>query len=246
VIVNRLWYHHFGRGIVATTSDFGLQGERPTHPELLDWLAGELIRSGWSLKHIHRLVVTSAAYRQGTTADERKQAIDPDNKLIWRRVPRRLEAEAIRDSLLAVSGGLDRTMGGPGTLKADMERRSLYFFLKRSQMNPMMMIFDAPDGTVGIEGRTTTTIAPQALLLMNSPVVKKAARSLAARLASKDDAAAVKSGYALTVGRVPTAEELRASVEFLVEQRKAYGDAKRAVEDLCQVLLGMNEFVYVD
>ncbi|MGL4553467.1 MAG: DUF1553 domain-containing protein, partial [Gemmataceae bacterium] len=238
VMVNRLWYHHFGRGLVATTSDFGLQGDRPTHPELLDWLAGELIRSGWGLKHVHRLIVTSAAYRQGTAVDAKNQAADPDNRLLWRRSPRRLEGEAIRDALLAVSGGLDRTMGGAGTMKADMPRRSLYFFLKRSQMNPMMMIFDAPDGTVGIEGRTTTTIAPQALLLMNSAVVKSAAKGFAARLEGKPDADAVKAGYALAVGRAPTAEELRDSVAFLGE------GGSRA--EWCQVLLGLNEFVYVD
>lgn len=238
VIVNRLWYHHFGRGLVTTTSDFGLQGERPTHPELLDWLAGELIRSGWSLKHMHRLIVTSDSYCQGTATNAKNQAIDPDNKLLWRRTPRRLEAESIRDTLLAVSGGLDRTMGGPGTLKADMPRRSLYFFQKRSQMNPMMMIFDAPDGTVGIEGRTTTTIAPQALLLMNNPQVRKAARDLAGRLGGLSQSDTVKTGYGVALGRSPTSEELSDSVSFLKEGG--------TLVDWCQVLLGLNEFVYVD
>jgi hypothetical protein len=240
VIVNRLWYHHFGRGIVATTSDFGLQGDRPSHPELLDWLACELIDSGWSLKHVHRLILTSAAYRQGNAVTPTNQAADPGNALVWRQVPRRLEAEAIRDSLLAVAGTLDRQMGGAGTLKAEMPRRSLYFFLKRSQMNPMMMIFDAPDASVGIEGRTTTTIAPQALLLMNSPVVRQAARNFAARLDGLGDEQAVEHAYRLAVGRAPTKAEAQAMREFLAS------GSPRPREDLCQVLLGLNEFLYVD
>ena len=172
VIVNRLWQHHFGRGLVATPSDFGLQGDRPTHPELLDYLAGELIRNGWRLKPIHRLIVTSAAYRQATATNPENVAIDPDNKFLWRESPQRLEAEVIRDALLSVAGQLDRRMFGAGTLDPAMKRRSVYFFVKRSQLIPMMTLFDAPDGTVGIEARTNTTIAPQALLLMNNPVVR--------------------------------------------------------------------------
>jgi hypothetical protein len=240
VIVNRLWYHHFGRGIVATPSDFGLQGERPTHPELLDWLAGELIDSGWSLKHVHRLMVTSAAYRQGNTLTDANQLADPSNTLVWRQAPRRLEAEVIRDSLLAVAGTLDRQMGGPGARNADMPRRSLYFFLKRSQMNPMMMIFDAPDGTVGIEGRTTTTIAPQALLLMNNPQVRQAARAFAAQLDGLPDEQAIDRAYRLAVGRSPTPAEAGVMRTFLTS------GSPRPREELCQVLLGLNEFIYID
>ena len=240
VIVNRLWYHHFGRGIVATTSDFGQQGERPTHPELLDWLACELIDSGWSLKHVHRLIVTSAVYRQGNAVTPSHQAADPNNTLLWRQVPRRLEAEAIRDSLLAVAGMLDRRMGGPGTLQPDMPRRALYFFQKRSQMNPMMMIFDAPDASVGIEARTPTTIAPQALLLLNSPVVRQAARHFAARLEGLRDDLAIERAYRLALGRAPNRTEAQAMREFLAS------GSPRPREDLCQVLLGLNEFIYVD
>ncbi len=252
VMVNRLWQHHFGRGIVATPSDFGTQGERPTHPELLDWLAGELISSGWSLKHIHRLILTSAAWQQASADDAAKNAIDSENRFLWRRVPRRLEAESVRDSLLAVSGQLDRRMGGAGTLDVNMKRRSVYFFLKRSQLNPMMTLFDAPDGTVGIESRTTTTIAPQALLLMNSPVVREASRKFAARLAGMADEDAVRSGYEMAVGRLPSADELKETAAFLKEQRREYADEKKpapealALADFCQVLLGLNEFLYVD
>jgi hypothetical protein len=248
VIVNRLWQHHFGRGIVATPSDFGAQGERPTHPELLDFLASELIASGWRLKPIHRLIVTSAAYRQGTAFDREKSAADPDNRLLWRRAPRRLEAEVIRDALLAVSGQLDRRMFGPGTLDLQQKRRSVYFFVKRSRLVPMMVLFDAPDGTVGIEQRTNTTIAPQALLLLNNPVVRAAADALARRLEKEKDApAAVRLGYALALGRPPKAAEWADSAAFLAEQRRAYrGDGHLALLDFCQVLLGLNEFIYID
>ncbi len=252
VIVNRLWQHHFGRGLVATPSDFGLQGDRPTHPELLDYLAGELIRNEWRLKPIHRLIMTSAAYRQGTATNAEHVAIDPDNKFLWRKSPQRLEAEVIRDSLLSVAGQLDRRMFGAGSLDPNMKRRSVYFFMKRSQLIPMMTLFDAPDGTVGIEARTNTTIAPQALLLMNNPVVRTASRAFAGRLAGMSDADAVKAGYSIAVGRQPATQELADSVAFLAAQRSAYQAEKKAdaVElallDFCQVLLGLNEFVYVD
>jgi mono/diheme cytochrome c family protein len=253
VIVNRLWQHHFGRGIVATPSDFGLQGERPTHPELLDWLASELIANGWRLKPLHRLMMTSAAYRQGTSFDARKSSVDPDNRLLWRRIPRRLEAEVIRDSLLAVAGRLDRRMFGPGTLNPRHDRRSIYFFVKRSELPPMMVLFDAPDGTVGIEQRTTTTIAPQALVMMNNAVVRSASAGLAGRLAgAKEPREAITRGYSIALGRPPGPSELAESLEFLREQRLAYQAEKKtnagrlALTDFCQVLLGLNEFVYVD
>jgi cytochrome c553 len=253
VIANRLWVHHFGRGIVTTPSDFGLQGEKPSHPELLEWLAGELIRQEWRLKPLHRLLLTSAAYRRDTANDAAKTAIDPENKYLWRRVPKRLEAEIIRDSLLAVSGQLDRRMFGPGTLDAQQKRRSLYFFVKRSQLIPMLVLFDAPDGTVGVEQRTNTTIAPQALLMMNNPVVRSASDAFARRLATeKDLASSVKSGYRLALGREPKPQELADALAFVKEQRAGYAEDKiadaeqRAMVDLCQVLVGLNEFIYVD
>jgi Protein of unknown function (DUF1549)/Protein of unknown function (DUF1553)/Planctomycete cytochrome C len=255
VIVNRLWQHHMGRGIVATPSDFGFQGERPTHPELLDYLASELIQGGWKLKPIHKQILLSATYRQGALADKVKVAVDPDNRWLWRHTPRRMEAEVIRDSLLSVSGLLDPKMYGPGTLDRKMKRRSIYFFVKRSQLIPMMMLFDAPDGLQGIESRATTTIAPQALLLMNSELVRESARALAGRLegaAKKSTAETVKAGYALALGRSPTEKELTETAAFLDAQAKAYRDEGRtdaelsARIDFCQVLLGLNEFIYVD
>src|SRR5262249_51084247 len=168
VIVNRLWQHHMGRGLVATPSDFGTRGDKPTHPELLDWLASELIRNGWRLKPIHKLIMTSAAYAESSARDERKEAKDRDNHLFWRRPGLRLEAEAVRDSLLAIGGMLDTTMYGPGTLDEASRRRSIYFTVKRSKLIPMLQVFDAPEALVSLGERPATTIAPQALLLMNN------------------------------------------------------------------------------
>jgi hypothetical protein len=145
VAVNRLWQHHFGRGLVATPNDFGRTGAQPSHPELLDWLAGELIRNGWHLKPIHRLIMTSAAYQQREAADPAKVAADPDNAMFLRHAPQRLEAEAVRDSALAVSGLMDCTMYGPGTLDENSKRRSIYFTVKRSKLLNSMVVFDAPE-----------------------------------------------------------------------------------------------------
>jgi mono/diheme cytochrome c family protein len=255
VIVNRLWQQHLGRGIVATPSDFGSRGEAPTHPELLDWLAAELIRNGWHLKPIHRLIMTGAVYREGSERDEAKVKADPDNKLLWRRPPRRLEAEAIRDSMLAVGGVLDERMYGPGTLDEGSRRRSVYFTVKRSKLVPMMQAFDAPDALGGLGERPTTTVAPQALLLMNNPQVRAWAKGLARRIApdaktSVEDA--VRRGYEVALTRPPTEDELADSVAFVKAQAEAHrasgqGDGRElAVADFCQVLLCLNEFVYVD
>jgi mono/diheme cytochrome c family protein len=254
VIVNRLWQHHMGAGLVATPSDFGFQGERPTHPELLDWLARELIDNGWRLKPLHKQIMTSAVYMQGTQHDKARAKLDDENRYYWRRVPRRLEAEIIRDSLLAVSGTLDTKQFGPGTLDPTMKRRSIYFFVKRSQLNPTMVLFDGPDTLQGAEQRGTTTIAPQALLLMNNPVVRGCAESMAKRVAAdgKTPADTVANAYMVALGRKPNERELTNSVTFLKEQTAAYekdgkmNAAHLALADFCQVLMGLNEFVYVD
>lgn len=252
VMVNRLWHHHFGQGIVATPSDFGVQGQRPTHPELLDWLAVDLIHNGWHLKRLHRLIMTSAAYRQSVESDDQRLTLDPENTWLWRRTPRRLEAEAIRDSLLAVSGLLDPTPFGPGTLDANMRRRSIYFFIKRSQLIPMMMLFDWPEHLVGIGDRATTTIAPQALLLMNSPQMRQYAQGLANRLRDIPEAAWIEQAYQWTLGREPTSEEKRIAAQFLEQQMATYreqnvdGSSELARIDFCQALLSLNEFLYVE
>ncbi len=254
VIVNRLWQHHFGRGIVATPSDFGFQGEKPTHPELLDWLAGELIANGWRLKPVHRLIMQSAAYSRGDGRDAHAAAADPDDRLLWRRAPRRLEAEAIRDAMLAVSGTLDGRMFGPGTLDPNMKRRSVYFFVKRSQLVPSLVLFDGPDALQGVEQRPTTTVAPQALLLLNNAAVRRCAEAFARRIggANRPPSEVVRAGYRTALGREPHGPELADSVRFVEDQAASYAHDGRAdardaaVADFCQVLLGTNEFVYVD
>ena len=251
VIVNRIWQHHLGRGIVGTPSDFGARGEPPTHPELLDFLAGELIRNGWRLKPIHKLIVTSAVYQTAATADEARAKADRDNTLFWRRPARRLDAEAIRDSLLFVSGQLDDRMYGPGTLEESSRRRSIYFTMKRSKLIPMLVVFDAPDGTVGVGERPATTVAPQALLLMNNPQVRAWARAFGKRLAeAKTPVEAVHRAYRLALSRDATAEELADEVAFLKAQQESYKgktDARElAMADFGQVVMCLNEFVYVE
>ena len=247
VIVNRLWQHHFGRGIVTTPSDFGTQGERPTHPELLNFLASELIRDGWRLKPIHRLILTSAAYRQSAAFDEPKAKLDPDNTLRWRNPPRRLEAEAIRDAMLAVSGALDDRPYGPGSLDESMKRRSLYFTVKRSHLIPIMTLFDAPDALQGLGQRSSTTVAPQALALLNNPQVRAYAQAFARRVrpsASTSFDQAVDRAYRLALARPPSSEELAEDLDFLKDQSEAYRSAGHAdaetsaLADFCQALMG--------
>ncbi len=255
VIVNRVWQHHLGRGIVATPSDFGTQGARPTHPELLDYLADELIAGGWKLKQLHRQIMTSAVYMQGAESDDARAKIDADDKLLWRRARHRLEAEVIRDAMLAAGGVLDETMYGPGTLDESQRRRSIYFTVKRSKLVPMMVLFDAPDALQGIGERATTTIAPQALMLINSPTARDAARGFAGRIASGDEgswAGAVNRAYEIAFAREPRAEELADAAAFLDAQLQLYTTDKKedarqaALTDFCQVLFGLNEFVYVE
>lgn len=250
VAANRIWQHHFGRGIVETPNDFGKTGAPPSHPELLEWLAGELVRSGWSLKHLHRVVMRSAAYQQGTGPNTRSMELDPDNHLFMRRDSRRLEGEVIRDSMLAVSGMLDRTQHGPGTKDERSRRRSIYFTVKRSQLVGSMVAFDMPEPLVSQGARPTTTVAPQALLLMNGPQVREWSAAFAVRMLEGGWENAAKRGFLLALGRAPSAAESSRVGEFLEAQRAAYqaegpGDAERAaLADLGQVLFGMNEFAY--
>jgi cytochrome c553 len=255
VIVNRLWQHHLGRGIVGTPSDFGHQGERPTHPELLDFLAGELIKNGWHLKPIHRMIMLSATYQQSSDVDTSKQGVDPENHLVWHRSRLRLEAETIRDAMLAVSGTLDERLYGPGTLDPNHKRRSIYLFVKRSQLVPMMVLFDAPDSLQSQEQRASTIIAPQALMLMNNANIRGYARTFAARIGPMDGSAledAVRAGYLIALARPPRDDELRESTQFVREQKESYQAAKKAdaqqlaLADFCQVLMELNEFIYID
>ena len=249
VIVNRLWQHHLGRGIVNTPNDFGLQGELPTHPQLLDWLASELIANGWRLKPLHKQIVMSASYRQSAVHDAAKMKIDPQNKLHWRRTPARLQAEVIRDSILKISGLLDERMFGAGTLDERMKRRSIYFMIKRSKLIPSMQLFDSPEPLVSQGSRPATIIAPQALHFMNNGQVREAATALAKQLEKvPDTAAAVTLGYQTVLGRAPTAKEQRSISAFIGAQQKSYPNNGRqlALADFAQVLFGLNEFIYVE
>ncbi|MEX0675949.1 MAG: PSD1 and planctomycete cytochrome C domain-containing protein [Pirellulales bacterium] len=255
VIVNRLWQHHLASGIVATPSDFGSAGERPTHPELLDYLAGHLIESGWRLKAMHKLIMTSAVYLETSDSDLARSAVDPDNRLLWRRARQRLEAEAVRDGMLAASGLLDERMFGPGTLDESHKRRSIYFTVKRSQLVPSMMLFDAPDSLTGLGLRATTIVAPQALAMLNSEQVQTYARAFARRLMSGEATKpeeAVQRGYLIAIARPPDETELADSIDFINRATEHYQAAKnenpseQAMADFCQVLFGLNEFIYID
>ena len=254
VVVNRLWQHHMGRGIVSTPNDFGKQGELPSHPELLDWLAQQLINANWRLKPIHRLILMSSAYRQSSAFDKQRSAIDPDNRLFWRREPRRLEAEVIRDAMLAVSNQLDRTPFGPGTLDQSQKRRSIYFMVKRSQLIPMMQVFDSPEPLASVGNRPSTTIASQALMFMNSPQVREYAGGFAARLRSATGTDRVDQVYLAGISRKPTSAERKSAEQFLKTQSTSYQSDGQAVDesdrlaltDLCQTVFSLNEFVFVE
>jgi len=249
VMANRLWQHHMGKGIVSTPNDFGLQGELPTHPQLLDWLATELIEGGWKLKPLHKQIVMSTTYRQSSGYDATKMKADPQNRLHWRRTPARLQAEVIRDSLLKVSGLLDSKMFGAGTLDERMKRRSIYFMIKRSKLIPTMQLFDSPEPLVSQGSRPSTIIAPQALHFMNNAQVREAAVTLAKQLEKQSgNAAVVTFGYQTVLGRAPSAKEQQSIIAFISAQEKSYPNNGRkfALADFVQVLFGLNEFIYVN
>jgi Protein of unknown function (DUF1553)/Protein of unknown function (DUF1549) len=257
VMVNRLWHYHFGRGIVDTPSDLGAHGGKPSHPELLDWLAAEFVESGWSLKHVHRLIVTSATYRQSSAANNAGRAADAQARLLWRFPPRRLEAEAIRDAMLFVSGALDRRMGGAGfdlfepnanyvkvyVPKREFGpaefRRMVYQSRPRMQPDDTFGAFDCPDGGQIAPARTRSTTPLQALNLLNSPFVIQQADVLANRLrreAGDDAAAQVRRAFLLAFGREPVAEERDAAVRLI----DGHGLAA-----FCRALFNANEFLFV-
>jgi hypothetical protein len=206
------------------------------------------------LKPIHKLIMLSAVYTQDIGTDAKRSAVDPEDRLLWRRAPRRLEGEAIRDAMLTVSGTLDKTMYGAGTLDTKMRRRSIYFSVKRSQLVPAIALFDGPDGLQGIEQRSTTTVAPQALLLLNNSAVRGYAEAFAKRIGGgkKPVAESVKEAYLSALGRIPAESEMSDAEEFLKGQTAAYekdgkpNAASLAWEDFCQTLLSLNEFVYID
>lgn len=244
VMANRMWYHHFGRGIVDTPNDFGFQASKPTHPELLEHLATELIAGGWQLKPLHKQIMMSRTYRLGASSNGDNLQLDPANRFWWKRDARRLEAEVIRDNALAVSGLLDRRMFGPGSLNQGMPRRSIYFFVKRSRMIPMMQAYDWPDSLTSMGRRAVTTTASQALVFINSPEVRRMAEHFAKTLEKEKDPIAAAVYRAM--GRHVSESERETMNRFLERQAESYdGDRKRALIDLCQMLLASNEMIYV-
>jgi mono/diheme cytochrome c family protein len=251
VMVNRIWQHHFGRGLIATASNFGKLGQRPTHPELLDHLATKLVASGWSVKAMHREVLLSATYQLSCDTDERAVQVDPGNELLWHMKRQRLDVEAWRDALLAVSGTLDDTLGGPSqdlTAPAN-HRRTLYGAVSRHNLNNLLRLFDFPDPNITSESRPITTVALQQLFVLNSDFMVEQARALAKRLetADTDDAGRIRKACPLLYGRPATEREVRLGLEFLsAPEEETPRPALSRWEQYAQVLLGANEFLYVD
>jgi hypothetical protein len=268
VMVNRLWQHHFGEGIVRSPDNFGVLGEPPTHPELLDYLASEFVRRGWSVKQMHRLMVLSSTYRMASRPEPAADRLDPQNKLLHRMPLRRLEAECIRDALLAVSGRLDERLYGPSVLPHltsfmigrgrpasgpldGAGRRSLYINVRRNFLTPMFLAFDYPVPFTTIGRRTVSNVPAQALTMMNNPFVVQQAATWARRVLAERGLTArqrVARMYVMAFGRPPTAAEADEALAFLGEQSKQYGQAEdvRAWADLGHVLVNVKEFIFVD
>jgi hypothetical protein len=292
VFVNRLWQHHFGEALVRTPNNFGLKSDPPTHPQLLDWLAGELQRGEWQLKRVHRLIMLSTTYRQASTHPEETRYAQEDftNRSLWRAMRRRLDAEALRDRLLTASGQLQLEMGGPSFTPhmsdealeglsrkgsdwqespADQQaRRSVYMFTKRSLLLPLMTAFDFSDTTLSCAQRDVTTVAPQALAMLNNEFVHAQSQQLAQRViqhAGQDREAQIEFSWRFSLGRSPSSEERGAALAHLQQQREHFADSLReadgeeqlsdgnrpaaerlALASLCHVLLNTNEFLYVD
>jgi hypothetical protein len=250
-MANRLWLHHFGRGICPNPDDFGKSGSLPSNQPLLDFLASELIRNDWKLKPLHRQIMLSATYQQSSAKDEAKEAADPSNGTFTRRLPHRLQAEILRDQLLAVSGMLDTTVYGAGTRNERSRRRSIYFTIKRSQLMGSMVAFDAPEPLVTQGLRPTTTVAPQALLLINSPQARDWAEAFAKRILQQPGGVSERLDFAWksAVGRAPSPQEITSITTFLqsaLETRKDSGAQAEllAWTDLAQVIFSLNEFAY--
>ncbi len=297
VMVNRVWQHHFGQGLVRTPSDFGVRGDPPTHPELLELLAADFVSHGWQLKRLQRLILNTAVWRQSSQRDaidpaayQAARTVDPDNRLLWKMIPQRLEAEVLRDCLLAASGSLNLQPYGPGfkpyippeanqarNLKdkypndvsddASTRRRSVYMFHKRVVPYPLLQAFDRPDLLVSCARRQDTTVAPQALAMLNDPWVRSCASTLAERLLEQcgdDDQALIAQSFHWSLSRPPSDSELALGAAYLVGQtqtRAARDDGtagsdttdshsaavrQQAVTDYCQTLFALSEFLYVD
>jgi hypothetical protein len=273
VMANRIWRWHLGRGIVPSVDNFGRLGEMPTNQPLLDWLALRFVEQKWSIKQMHRLIMLSNTYQMSSAYDEHAAEIDPENTLLWRANRQRLEAESIRDSVMAVSGDLDLAMGGTlfsfkdrayvadtskrGGVDYARNRRAVYLPVVRSSMYEMFQAFDLPDPSTSNGDRNSTVIAPQALFAMNADIVLKHTRSMAEGLLAQkgvDDAARIRDAYERALARPPAAKEVDRALTFIAGIEKAMeaheqDAAKRHVfawQSFCKALMASNEFIYVN
>ncbi|MBT4798263.1 MAG: DUF1553 domain-containing protein [Verrucomicrobia bacterium] len=248
VIVNRVWQWHFGKGLVTTSSNFGLLGEAPTHPELLDWLTVNFIKNGWSIKWLHREILKSSTYQLASQRSSKNEELDGDNRFRWRFDRRRLEVEAWRDALLAISGNLDPAMGGPTIeLSKNKTRRTVYASISRHQLNGMLRIFDFPDANVSAASRTETTVPQQQLFVLNSDFIIDQAKAFTKRVTGKYDEVPeqVEFAYRLVFGRSPSKAELQVAEAYLsIEKEK--DDKLSRWEQYGQALLASNELMYLD
>jgi hypothetical protein len=255
VIVNRVWFYHFGNGIVNTPSDFGLMGDRPSHPELLDWLAVSFMENGWSLKWLQRQIVMSQAFQQSSALNEKAFAVDADNRLLWRMPLRRMDAEALRDTMLAATGSLNPERGGPSYLLQKkggggsyiydaldndgpaVWRRAVYRFVVRGGGRIFMDSFDCPDPSVATPQRSNSNTPVQALTLLNNSFVMKQSERMAERLRreASDVSGQVARAYSLLYGRAPSEKELRAGMAFI---------GQHSLAAYARVLFNTNEFLY--
>ncbi len=270
VMVNRIWRWHFGQGLVATTDNFGLLGEKPSHPELLDWLAQRFIAEGWSIKAMHRLIMLSSTYQLAANTKGAPSIADPENRLLSHFPLRRLEAEEIRDALISVAGNLELTMGGKtipvknrefvfnhtskDATTYDSPRRAVYMPIIRNHLYDLFQQFDYPDPAVPNGNRNATVVAPQALLMMNSELVNQSALRLAQHLLADEkasNASRLEQAYLKAYGRPPNSAERRRAERFITEYPTTTGLDKAAARTeawttFCQTLLAANEFIYLN
>ncbi|MEM7235833.1 MAG: DUF1553 domain-containing protein, partial [Planctomycetota bacterium] len=266
VIVNRIWQHHFGVGLVATPSDFGARGTPPTHPELLDYLAGEFVAQGWSIKRLHREILLSRSYRASSETVASSESIDPDNRFLWRATRRRLDAEQIRDSILSFAGELDLSVGGrhpfphrltyfyrqhePFQEEYTTRRRSVYMMQQRLKKNEFLDLFDGPDGNLHVGTRRESTTTLQALYFMNSEFMHRRSEAIACRVLSrsKKDAQRIQIAYRTVLQRMPRAEERLRVQGYLSSMRALKGTDSdlRIWAAFLRSLLASNEFLFLD
>jgi hypothetical protein len=270
VLVNRIWQWHFGRGIVSTPSDFGFRGASPTHPKLLDWITAEFISSGWSIKHLHRVIMKSRTYQLSSVDQAKALQVDPSNKLLWRYARRPLDAESMRDAMLAVSGNLDQGKPGPHPFPDvnswgftihhpfhavyESNQRSVYLMQQRNRRNPYLQLFDSADPNVSMGQRQATVTPTQALFLMNSRFVHEQANGLAKRIVAnrKTTEEGVQLAFELGHGRQPSKSDFNSAVEFVTKYSQKFpGQSQVASEQqawsaLARVILTSNSFLFVD